>query len=41
VAQLADLPLSFPTYVAIVSWAAFDIVEQLGLDTGVPRWLRA
>lgn len=38
---LADLPLSFPTYVAIVSWAAFDIVEQLGLDTGVPRWLRA
>ncbi len=41
VAQLADLPLSFPTYVAIVSWAAYDIVEQLGLDTGVPRWLRA
>jgi len=38
--QLADLPLSFPTYVAIVSWAAYEIVEQLGLDAGVPRWLR-
>ncbi len=37
---LAELPLSFPTYVAIVSWAAYEIVEQLGLDTGVPRWLR-
>jgi pyruvate/2-oxoglutarate dehydrogenase complex dihydrolipoamide dehydrogenase (E3) component len=40
VEQLAELPLSFPTYVAIVSWAAYEIVEQLGLDTGVPRWLR-
>jgi pyruvate/2-oxoglutarate dehydrogenase complex dihydrolipoamide dehydrogenase (E3) component len=40
VKQLAELPLSFPTYVAIVSWAAYEIVEQMGLDTGVPRWLR-
>ncbi|MFN2143099.1 MAG: dihydrolipoyl dehydrogenase family protein [Candidatus Promineifilaceae bacterium] len=40
VEQLAELPLSFPTYVAIVSWAAYEIVEQLGLDAGVPRWLR-
>jgi hypothetical protein len=34
------MPLSFPTYVAIVSWAAYEIVEQLGLEPGVPRWLR-
>jgi dihydrolipoamide dehydrogenase len=40
VGQLAELPLSFPTYVAIVSWAAYEIVEQLGLEPGVPRWLR-
>ena len=40
VEQLAELPLSFPTYVAIVSWTAYEIVEQLGLATGVPRWLR-
>jgi dihydrolipoamide dehydrogenase len=40
VEQLAELPLSFPTYVAIVSWAAYEIVEQLGLEPGVPRWLR-
>jgi pyruvate/2-oxoglutarate dehydrogenase complex dihydrolipoamide dehydrogenase (E3) component len=40
VEQLAEMPLSFPTYVAIVSWAAYEIVEQLGLEPGVPRWLR-
>jgi pyruvate/2-oxoglutarate dehydrogenase complex dihydrolipoamide dehydrogenase (E3) component len=40
VEQLAELPLSFPTYVAIVSWTAYEIVEQLGLEPGVPRWLR-
>ncbi|MFL7839642.1 MAG: dihydrolipoyl dehydrogenase family protein [Candidatus Promineifilaceae bacterium] len=40
VEQLAEMPLSFPTYVAIVSWAAYEIVEQLGLDPGIPRWLR-
>jgi dihydrolipoamide dehydrogenase len=40
VEQLAEMPLSFPTYVAIVSWAAYEIVEKLGLDPGIPRWLR-
>ena len=38
VSQLADLPLSFPTYVEIVGWAAYDIVQQLGLDGGDPHW---
>jgi len=38
VSQLADLPLSFPTYVEIVGWAAYDIVQQLGLDGGEPHW---
>jgi pyruvate/2-oxoglutarate dehydrogenase complex dihydrolipoamide dehydrogenase (E3) component len=38
VAQLAELPLSFPTYVEIVGWAAYDIVTQLGLDGGEPHW---
>ncbi|MFO7678974.1 MAG: NAD(P)/FAD-dependent oxidoreductase [Chloroflexota bacterium] len=38
VSQLADLPLSFPTYVEIVGWAAYDIVRQLGLDGGDPHW---
>lgn len=37
VSQLADLPLSFPTYVEIVGWAAYDIVQQLGLDGGDPH----
>jgi pyruvate/2-oxoglutarate dehydrogenase complex dihydrolipoamide dehydrogenase (E3) component len=40
VEQLAELPLSFPTYVAIVGWAAYEIVEQMGLETGFPWWLR-
>jgi len=40
VEQLAELPLSFPTYVAIVSWTAYELVEQLGLEPGIPRWLR-
>lgn len=39
VEQLADLPLSFPTYVEIVGWAAYDIIQQLGLDGGgKPHW---
>ena len=38
VEQLADIPLSFPTYVEIVGWAAYDIVKQLGLDGGKPHW---
>lgn len=38
VVQLADIPLSFPTYVEIVGWAAYDIVQQLGLDGGKPHW---
>lgn len=36
--QLADIPLSFPTYVEIVGWAAYDIVKQLGMDGGEPHW---
>ena len=38
VEQLAYIPLSFPTYVAIVGWAASDIARQLGLDEGRSRW---
>ncbi len=34
VSQLADIPLSFPTYVAVVGWAANDVVSQLGLARG-------
>ncbi len=36
--QLAAIPLSFPTYVEIVGWAAYDIVRQLGLEGGQPHW---
>ncbi|MFN2137151.1 MAG: dihydrolipoyl dehydrogenase family protein [Candidatus Promineifilaceae bacterium] len=39
VEQLAELPLSFPTYVSIVSWAANDITEQLGIESGALWWL--
>lgn len=38
VEQLAAIPLSFPTYVEIVGWAAYDIVRQLGLEGGQPHW---
>lgn len=37
--RLADLPLSFPTYGAVVGWAAYDIVKQLGLDRDRPYWM--
>ncbi|MGI8823862.1 MAG: dihydrolipoyl dehydrogenase family protein [Acidimicrobiia bacterium] len=37
--RLADLPLSFPTYGAIVGWAAYDIVKQLGMDRDRPYWM--
>ncbi len=37
--RLADLPLSFPTYGAVVGWAAYDIVRQLGLDRDRPYWM--
>lgn len=38
VKQLAELPLSFPTYVAIVGWAAYEIMRQLGLAIGEQPW---
>ena len=38
VTQLSDIPLSFPTYVAIVGWAADDIVHELGLAKGEHHW---
>ena len=38
VEQLAELPLSFPTYVAIVGWAAYEIMRQLGLAIGEQPW---
>jgi dihydrolipoamide dehydrogenase len=38
VETLSRIPLSFPTYVGIVGWAAYDIVEQLGLHETLPRW---
>jgi pyruvate/2-oxoglutarate dehydrogenase complex dihydrolipoamide dehydrogenase (E3) component len=37
--RLADLPLSFPTYGAVVGWAAYEIVRQLGLDRERPYWM--
>ncbi len=39
VAQLAELPLSFPTYVEIVGWAAYDILQQVGLDRRGGQWV--
>ncbi len=36
--QLAQMPLSFPTYVAIVEWCAADIARQLGLDKENVFW---
>lgn len=38
VEQLAELPLSFPTYVAIVGWAAYEIMQQLGIAIGDQHW---
>jgi pyruvate/2-oxoglutarate dehydrogenase complex dihydrolipoamide dehydrogenase (E3) component len=38
VETLSRIPLSFPTYVGIVGWAAYDIVEQLGLHEILSRW---
>jgi dihydrolipoamide dehydrogenase len=38
VEDLARIPLSFPTYVGIVGWAAADIVEKLGIDLGRAQW---
>ncbi len=31
-------PLSFPTYVGIVGWAAYEIMRQLGLAIGEQPW---
>ncbi|NJN55744.1 MAG: NAD(P)/FAD-dependent oxidoreductase [Anaerolineae bacterium] len=39
VAELAELPLSFPTYVEIVGWAAYDILQQVGLDRRGGQWV--
>ena len=38
VESLSRIPLSFPTYVGIVGWAAYDIVEQIGIPEGLHRW---
>ncbi len=38
VSELSDIPLSFPTYVAIVGRAADDIVHELGLAKGEHHW---
>jgi len=38
VEDLARIPLSFPTYVAIVGWVAANIVQELGIDLGRSQW---
>ena len=38
VESLSRIPQSFPTYVGIVGWAAYDIVEQIGIHEGLHRW---
>lgn len=38
VEDLARIPLSFPTYVGIVGWAAADIVDKLGIELGRAQW---